>query len=55
LATNDLHYVNHDDADMHDALLCIGTGSLVSDPTRFRFQSREHYLKSASADALPLS
>lgn len=48
LATNDLHYVRHDDAEMHDALLCIGTGSLVSDPQRFRFHTHEHYLKSAA-------
>ncbi len=48
LATNDLHYVHHDDAEMHDALLCIGTGSLVADPSRFRFHSDQHYLKSAA-------
>ncbi|MBW4030448.1 MAG: DNA polymerase III subunit alpha [Acidobacteria bacterium] len=48
LATNDLHYVNHGDAAMHDALLCIGTGSLVADPQRFRFASDQHYLKSAA-------
>src|SRR5487761_2288156 len=48
LATNDLHYVRHDDAEMHDALLCIGTGSLVADPNRFRFHSDQHYLKSAA-------
>jgi DNA polymerase-3 subunit alpha len=48
LATNDLHYVHHADAEMHDALLCIGTGSLVADPNRFRFHSDQHYLKSAS-------
>jgi DNA polymerase-3 subunit alpha len=48
LATNDLHYVHHSDAEMHDALLCIGTGSLVADPNRFRFHSNEHYLKSAA-------
>ncbi len=48
LATNDLHYVHHADAEMHDALLCIGTGSLVADPNRFRFQSDQHYLKSAA-------
>ena len=48
LATNDLHYVHHSDAAMHDALLCIGTGSLVADPTRFRFESDQHYLKSAA-------
>ena len=48
LATNDLHYVRHGDAEMHDALLCIGTGSLVADPNRFRFSSDQHYLKSAA-------
>ncbi len=48
LATNDLHYVRHSDAEMHDALLCIGTGSLVADPNRFRFASDQHYLKSAA-------
>jgi DNA polymerase III subunit alpha len=48
LATNDLHYVRHDDAEMHDALLCIGTGSRVSDPDRFRFESDQNYLKSAA-------
>jgi DNA polymerase-3 subunit alpha len=47
LATNDLHYVRHEDHEMHDALLCIGTGSRVSDPDRFRFESDQHYLKSA--------
>ncbi len=33
---------------MHDALLCIGTGSRVADPDRFRFESDQHYLKSAA-------
>jgi DNA polymerase-3 subunit alpha len=48
LATNDLHYVNHGDAEMHDALLCIGTGSRVADPERFRFASDQNYLKTAA-------
>ena len=48
LATNDLHYVKHSDYEMHDALLCIGTGSRVSDVDRFRFSSDQHYLKSAA-------
>jgi DNA polymerase-3 subunit alpha len=48
LATNDLHYVKHDEAEMHDALLCIGTGSRVADPDRFRFGSDQNYLKSAA-------
>ena len=40
--------MRHDDAEMHDALLCIGTGSRVADPDRFRFESDQHYLKSAA-------
>jgi DNA polymerase-3 subunit alpha len=48
VATNDLHYVRHEDHEMHDALLCIGTGSRVADPDRFRFESDQHYLKSAA-------
>jgi DNA polymerase-3 subunit alpha len=48
LATNDLHYVEHGDHEMHDALLCIGTGSRVADPDRFRFGSDQNYLKTAA-------
>ena len=48
LATNDLHYVNHADWEMHDALLCVQTGSRVADQERFRFSSDQHYLKTAA-------
>lgn len=48
LATNDLHYVKHSDYEMHDALLCVGTGSRVADVERFRFASDQHYLKTAA-------
>jgi DNA polymerase-3 subunit alpha len=47
LATNDSHYVNRTDAVAHDALLCVQTGSLMSDPDRFKFTGDEHYLKPA--------
>ena len=47
LATNDSHYVNQGDAVAHDALLCVQTGSQMSDPDRFRFHGDHHYLKSA--------
>src|SRR3546814_519992 len=47
LATNDSHYVRREDADAHDALLCVQTGSLKSDPDRFKFSGDEHYLKTA--------
>ena len=48
LATNDSHYVSQGDAVAHDALLCVQTGSLMSDPDRFRFHGDHHYLKSAA-------
>ncbi len=48
LATNDSHYVHREDAIAHDALLCVQTASLMSDPNRFKFHGDEHYLKSAA-------
>lgn len=48
LATNDSHYVHSHDAIAHDALLCVQTGSLISDVDRFKFQGEEHYLKSSA-------
>jgi DNA polymerase III subunit alpha len=47
LATNDSHYVHRDDHEAHDALLCVQTGAMLSDPKRFKFEGHEHYLKSA--------
>ncbi len=48
LATNDSHYCRRSDAETHDALLCVQTGALVSDPKRFKFDGSEHFLKSAA-------
>ena len=45
VVTNDIHYIDRDDADMHDILLCIQTGKLRSDENRMRFSSNEFYLK----------
>ncbi|MFV2039731.1 MAG: DNA polymerase III subunit alpha, partial [Acidimicrobiales bacterium] len=47
LATNDSHYTHQADHQAHDALLCVQTGSLMSDPDRFKFNGDQHYLKSA--------
>jgi DNA polymerase-3 subunit alpha len=47
LATNDSHYTTRADAEAHDALLCVQTGSLMSDPDRFKFHGDDHYLKMA--------
>ena len=48
LATNDSHYTHQHDSVSHDALLCVQTGSLMSDPDRFKFHGDQHYLKSAA-------
>ena len=47
VATNDVHYLRHEDAYAHDALLCIQTQSCLSDENRMRYGSDEFYLKSA--------
>jgi len=47
IATNDSHYVHREDHEAHDALLCVQTGAVLSDPKRFKFEGHEHYLKSA--------
>jgi len=47
LATNDSHYTHKHDAEAHDALLCVQTGSTMDDPKRFTFDAEEFYLKSA--------
>jgi DNA polymerase-3 subunit alpha len=48
IATNDSHYVHREDHESHDALLCVQTGAVLSDPKRFKFEGQEHYLKSAA-------
>jgi DNA polymerase-3 subunit alpha len=48
LAANDSHYTHAHEADAHDALLCIQTGSVKSDENRFKFHSQEFYVKSAA-------
>lgn len=45
-ATNDVHYINREDARVHDVLLCIQTGATVDDPSRMRFETDAFYLRS---------
>ncbi len=46
VATGDCHYLRREDANPHDALLCIGTGRLLSDVNRMRFNNDGYYVKS---------
>ena len=48
LATNDSHYVDAEDHEGHDALLCVNTGAKIADERRFRFDGHQHYLKTAA-------
>ena len=48
LGTNDLHYTHREDAQAHDALLCIQTGSRLNETNRFKFNGDGYYLKSAA-------
>ncbi len=45
IATNDVHYVNPEDAELQDILLCIQTGSLRADPDRMRMTDPSYYLR----------
>lgn len=47
LATNDSHYVTADQAQLHDALLCVQTRSTLATEGRFRFDGSGYHLKSA--------
>ena len=46
VATNDVHYIDREDSEFHDVLLCIQTGAYVGDTDRMRFPNDQFYLKS---------
>ena len=41
IATNDSHFVNEEDADAHDRLICISMGKDFDDPNRMRYTKQE--------------
>lgn len=45
VATNDVHFINADEAEAHDRLICLNTGKDIDDPKRLRYTKQE-YLKS---------
>ncbi len=46
IATNDTHYTFADDAQYHEAFMCIGMNKLYDDPNRLRHSVHEFYIKS---------
>ncbi len=45
-ATNDTHYTLKEDADAHEAFMCIAMNKLYDDPNRMRHSVHEFYIKS---------
>lgn len=45
-ATNDSHYLNKSDSDIHSILLCIQMNKTINDKDRMQFTTEEFYLKS---------
>jgi DNA polymerase-3 subunit alpha len=45
IATNDSHYVEEEDWQPHDILLCVNTASYITDEKRFKFPSTDFYFK----------
>nr|WP_082784228.1 DNA polymerase III subunit alpha [Microbacterium laevaniformans] len=48
VATNDSHYTHQHEADAHEALLCVQSGSTLDDPNRFKFDGDGYYIKTAA-------
>ncbi len=46
VATNDVHYINPEDARLQDILLAIQTQTVLSDPNRMRMTDESYYLRS---------
>lgn len=46
VATNDCHYLNKEDSEIQDILLCIQTNKTINEKDRLRFQTNELYFKS---------
>ncbi|MCJ7736978.1 MAG: DNA polymerase III subunit alpha, partial [Anaerolineae bacterium] len=47
VATNDIHYTRHEQASIHDVLLCIQTGKTLGEPNRMRMDGETYYMRRA--------
>lgn len=55
VATNDVHYLNKEDAEIQDVLMCVQMQKTIDDPNRLKFDSDEFYYKTYEQmqEALP--
>ncbi|WP_165024760.1 DNA polymerase III subunit alpha [Dysgonomonas sp. ZJ279] len=52
IATNDVHFVEEEDADAHDRLICLSTGKDFDDPKRMRYTKQEWLKTTAEMNQL---
>ena len=52
VATGDVHYLRHEDAQAHEALLCIQSGDSLKNPNHWKFDTDQFFFKSPSEMAL---
>ena len=52
VATNDVHFVNEDDAEAHDRLICVSTGRNLTDPSRMLYTKQEWMKTTAEMNQL---
>src|SRR5213596_3592004 len=45
VATGDVHYLRHEDARAHEALLCIQSGDSLKNPNHWKFDTDQFYFK----------
>lgn len=45
VATNDVHYIEKEDSEVQDVVACISTKTTIDDPTRFKMDTDQAYLK----------
>ena len=43
IATNDVHFINAEDAEAHDRLICLNTGKDLDDPDRMQYTWQEYF------------
>ncbi|MGZ4310389.1 MAG: DNA polymerase III subunit alpha, partial [Gaiellaceae bacterium] len=46
VATGDVHYLRHEDAKAHEALLCIQSGDSLKNPNHWKFDTDQFFFKS---------
>lgn len=47
IATNDVHFINQEDSEAHDRLICLNTNSDLDDPNRLRYTKQEFFKTTA--------